>query len=92
MMFSKRIPKALLNELQALNSLIKAEKFKRDQVKANTALVHKGQQYVETINGVITVLENAQANLVAKAVSGLGFPQGKPLEVDLNNGKVWTKN
>ena len=86
-----KLNKQDLSELQELNRIVNAERFKLTQVKGNTALVPKGKEYIKTQEGIVSVLEATRESIVAKKLIGLGFQQGQPVMIDLKTGRIKNK-
>lgn len=77
-----------VSELRELHKVVAIEQFKLATVKGNTALLPNGQAWVSQEEALITLLENAKNQRVGQVLASCGYPQGKPIKVDLQTGKV----
>lgn len=86
-MFEPKLNKRELDELRAISRIIATEQYKLEQVRRNTAYVSRGQQWVKTQEGIVTVLQNTREEFISMCCSRLGI-KGK-VSVDLSNGRVY---
>lgn len=87
----KKMSKQELGELREINRVLKTERFKAYVVARNTYQVYKGQQWLKTQQDLISLLEQEQNNLISAVAQRLGIQVGIPVEVDLENGKLFER-
>ncbi len=85
-MFEPKLNKREIDELRVLSRIIATEEYKLEQVRRNTAYVTKGQQWVKTQEGIVTVLKGSREEFISMCCTRLGI-EGK-VSVDLRTGKV----
>lgn len=89
--FGKKMSQQELGELRAINKLIKQEEYKAHVLSKNTYSVHKGQDYLKSIEGLVALLKAEQQNLVSHIAARAGFEVGVPVEVNLETGSLISK-
>lgn len=87
----KKMSKQELGELREINKVLKTERYKAYVVARNTYQVYKGQQWLKTQQDLIALLELEQNNLISAVAQRLGIEIGVPVEVDLENGKLFPR-
>lgn len=87
-MFKKKIPAQQLAEIQEINRIAAAERFKAQHVGLNTALVPRAKQYVKQCEAVAEVVENVLQNLVSQRLREAGLEAGKKANLNLATGEI----
>jgi len=77
-----------LKELEELNRISAAEKFKSIQIKGNTAMIPDGQKVSEQQDAIARLMENVKNNWVSSRLRELGCKQGEPMTIDLKTGEI----
>lgn len=77
-----------LTEIQELNRIASAERFKADQVAKNTALFKDGKKLAAQLDGVAKICESFKDQYVSMKLTELGVPTGQKTSVDLKTGII----
>lgn len=77
-----------LRELEELNRIASAEKFKSIQIKGNTAMIPDGQKVSEQQEAIARLMENVKNNWVSSRLRELGCKEGTPQTIDLKTGEI----
>lgn len=75
-------------QIQQMMQLINARKFEAAQVKANTALVPRGQEVCVEIEAIVRLLENTKNHFVAEKLVECGYTAGTKCSMNLADGTI----
>jgi hypothetical protein len=75
-------------ELQEMHRLTTARQFEAAQVKANTALIPRGQEVAGELEAIARLLENAKHLWVTQKLAECGFPPGAKCSINLTTGEI----
>ncbi len=77
-----------LDQLQQLIRIVEIDKFKVAQIKANTALVPRGQEVAAELEATARLMENFKNQWLAETFKEMGYPVGAALSVNPQTGEV----
>lgn len=75
-------------ELQEMQRLVNARNFEATQVKANTALVPRGQEVANELEAIVRLLENVKNQWVSQKLTECGYDPGAKCSINLATGEV----
>lgn len=89
-MFNKslRFTGDTLTYIQEINRIIKAERFKAEHMKGNTALVKNAKVRAEECDELANLLQGVLDSFVSQQLVNLGIPQSQRTSLDLKTGNI----
>lgn len=81
-----------LTELQEMQRLVNQRKFEAIQIKANTALIPRGQEVAEELDAIARLLENTKDRWFSSKLIECGYAPGAQIALDLSTGELSSVN
>ncbi len=78
----------MLEELRNLWRATRAQRFKAEVIKANTAMVPEGQKTAEREEAIAKVMEGALQDHISNIFIAVGLIPGTRAEVDVRTGLI----
>ena len=75
-------------QFQEMNRLVNARKWELEQLKANTALIPNGQDYVKQLEAVANVLDDVSRQWISRTLEACGYPNGTKCDLNLSTGEI----
>jgi hypothetical protein len=75
-------------ELQELHRIVIIEKFKKEQVKNNTAIIPDGKKLVKQLEALCNLYEGIKQRWIADKLIQMGYDKDEKVKIDMETGVV----